>query len=111
MAQLMVVPRGAGAQYLPDEIVIDFMNALAATAKVGWNPLLHDPRLESLLPRVTAKTLCLWGANDRVVPVEYGEKFAKLIPGASLEVIPSCGHMLPFEKTAEFVAAVSRFVG
>ena len=68
MAKLMAVPRGAGAQNLPEEMVIDFMNALAATAKVGWNPLLHDPRLESLLHRVTAKTLCLWGAHDRVVP-------------------------------------------
>ena len=91
--------------------MINFMNALAATAKVGWNPLLHDPRLESLLPRVKAKTLCLWGAHDRVVPVEYGEKYAKLIPGASLEVIPGCGHMPPFEKTAEFLAAVTRFLG
>jgi pimeloyl-ACP methyl ester carboxylesterase len=59
---------------------------------------------------VTAKTLCLWGAHDRIVPVAYGEKFAKLIPGESLAVIPGCGHMLPFEKTAEFLAAVSRFL-
>ncbi len=111
MAKLLAVPRGEGAQNLPEEMVINFMNALAATAKVGWNPLLHDPRLESLLPRVKAKTLCLWGAHDRIVPVEYGEKYAKRIPGASLEVIPGCGHMLPFEKTAEFLAAVARFLG
>lgn len=111
LAKLMVVPRGAASKQLPDEVVINFMNALAATAKVGWNPLLHDPRLEALLPRVTAKTLCLWGANDRIVPVAYGEKFAKRIPGASLEVVPDCGHLLPFEKPAEFLAAVTRFLG
>jgi pimeloyl-ACP methyl ester carboxylesterase len=53
----------------------------------------------------------LWGANDRLVPLEYGEKFAKLIPGASLEVIPACGHMVPFERQAEWLAAVRRFLG
>jgi len=87
------------------------MFAFAATAKIGWNPLLHDPRLEGLLHRVKAKTLCVWGANDRLVPLEYGEKFAKLIPGATLEVIPACGHMVPFEKQAEWLAAVRRFLG
>ncbi len=109
MAQLMRQP-GQGEE-LPDELVTTFMNAMAATARVGWNPLLHDPRLESLLPRVTAPTLCLWGASDRVVPPEYGEKYAKLIPGAELRVLPECGHLLPFEKSAEFVAAVNGFLG
>jgi pimeloyl-ACP methyl ester carboxylesterase len=95
---------------LPDEVVVNFINAMAATAKVGWNPLLHDPSLEALLPRVTADTLCLWGSHDRISPPEYGEKFAKLIPGARLEIVPRCGHMVPLEKPAEFVRAVTGFV-
>ena len=95
---------------LPDEILIDVFNAMAATAKIGWNPLLHDPRLESLLPRVTAKTLCLWGENDKVVPVEYGKRFSTLIPDAVLNVIPECGHMIPLEKPDEFVRAVETFL-
>ena len=105
-----VLAGGWGAE-LPDEILVNVLNAFAATAKIGWNPLLHDPRLERLLHRVRARTLCLWGANDRIVPLEYGEKFAKLIPGAELEVVPACGHMLPFEKQAEWLAAVRRFLG
>jgi pimeloyl-ACP methyl ester carboxylesterase len=111
LARLMVPPAGASGVDLPEELVAGFMHAMAATAKVGWNPLLHDPRLESLLPRVTAQTLCLWGADDRVVPPAYGEKYAKLIPGAQLRVIPACGHLLPFEKPAEFVAALVDFLG
>ncbi len=95
---------------LPDEVLVDVLNAMAATAKVGWNPLLHDPRLESLLPRVRAHTLCVWGANDQVVPPEYGEKYAALIPGATLTVVPACGHMLPFEKPEEFARLVSEFL-
>jgi pimeloyl-ACP methyl ester carboxylesterase len=108
MARLMRGP--AQGEDLPEEMIANFMNAMAATAKVGWNPLLHDPRLEGLLHRVSAPTLCLWGASDRVVPPEYGEKYAKLIPGAELRILPECGHMLPFEKTAEFVASVNAFL-
>ena len=48
---------------------------------------------------------------NRVVPPVYGEKYAKLIPGASLRILPECGHRLPFEKPSEFVVAVSEFVG
>jgi pimeloyl-ACP methyl ester carboxylesterase len=96
---------------LPDDTLTIALNAFAATAKVGWNPLLHDPRLEALLPRVTARTLCLWGSHDQVVPVVYGEKFARLIPGARLAVVPKSGHMLPFEQPDVFVRAVTEFLG
>jgi pimeloyl-ACP methyl ester carboxylesterase len=101
---------GSDLANLPDEVVIHFMNAMAATAKVGWNPLLHDPRLASLLPRIAAETLVVWGANDRVVPLEYGEAFAKRIPRARLEVVAACGHMLPIEQTARFLDIVGPFI-
>jgi pimeloyl-ACP methyl ester carboxylesterase len=95
---------------LSDEILTDVLNGFAATAKLGWNPLLHDPRLERLLPRVRARTLCLWGAEDKVVPVIYGERYAARIPEAILRVLPACGHMLPFERPDDFVRIVSEFL-
>jgi pimeloyl-ACP methyl ester carboxylesterase len=107
-ARMMITP---GDMEMPDELLVNVMNAFAATAKIGWNPLLHDPRLESLLHRITAKTLCLWGAEDRIVPPVYGERYAKRIPGASLELIPACGHLAPLEKTDAWVRAVKGFVG
>lgn len=107
VAQMMAVP----VLDLAEEDIVRVYDAFAATAKIGWNPLLHDPRLESLLPRVRARTLCLWGSHDRVVPPQYGEKFARLIPDARLEIIDSCGHLLPFEKGPEFVDAARRLFG
>ena len=106
-AQMMPSPADMN---LPDEVLINIMNALAATAKIGWNPLMHDPRLESLLPRVRAETLVLWGAGDRLVPVDYAQKFGRLIPGARVEVIPECGHLIPLEKPEEFHRAVTAFL-
>ena len=64
-----------------------------------------------MLPQIRAKTLVLWGAGDRIVAVDYGKKFARLIPGARLEVIPECGHLIPLEKPAEFHGAVTEFLG
>ena len=110
-ARMIVAPAGPKGLNLPDEMFIGVLKALAATAKVGWNPLLHNPRLEKMLHRVTARTLCLWGEHDQLVPPVYGEKFARLIPGAKLRIVPECGHMIPFEKAEAFVAAVREFLG
>src|SRR5262249_3541808 len=106
-AQMMMPPEGTP---IPPETLELAYRALSTTAKLGWNPLLHDPRLERLLPRVTAPTLCLWGDDDRVVPPVYGEKFAALIPRARLSVVSSCGHLLPLEKPEAFLIAVKRFL-
>lgn len=108
IAQLVRGP--ARGEQVSDEILTAFLRAMAATARVGWNPLLHDPRLEGLLHRVKAPTLCLWGASDRVVPPVYGERYAERIPDAKLQIVPECGHLVPFEKPEAFVAAVSGFL-
>jgi pimeloyl-ACP methyl ester carboxylesterase len=107
-AQMMPKP---GDTALSDDMIVMMLNAFTAVAKVGWNPLLHDPRLEALLPRVTAKTLVLWGEGDRLCPVDYGRKYARLIPNAKLVVIPECGHLPPLEKPEEFHEAVIGFLG
>ena len=106
-AQMMPAP---GAE-LPEEMLVAMLNAFTAVAKIGWNPLLHDPRLESLLPRVTAETLVVWGENDRLCPVDYAHKYARLIPGAKVAIIPECGHLPPLEKPDEFHEAVTGFLG
>jgi pimeloyl-ACP methyl ester carboxylesterase len=86
-----------------DETLAAFVAAMAAVAKVGWNPYFHDPRLEGLLPRVTADTLVVWGREDRLIPPAYGERLAELIPGARLELIADSGHLTWFEKPAELL--------
>jgi pimeloyl-ACP methyl ester carboxylesterase len=83
---------------LNDEDLANFLRAMAATAKVAWNPYMHDPRLEGMLPRVNADTLLIWGRSDKVVPVPYGERLAELIPQARLVVVEECGHSIMLEQ-------------
>jgi pimeloyl-ACP methyl ester carboxylesterase len=84
---------------------------MAATARVAWNPYLHDPRLEGLLGRVSAETLIVWGRDDRLIPAAYGERLAELIPSARLELVGECGHLIWFEKPAELLEAALAHLG
>jgi pimeloyl-ACP methyl ester carboxylesterase len=96
---------------LDDDDLALFFKAMAATAKVAWNPYMHDPRLESMLGRVTADTLIVWGRDDRLVPLPYGERLAELIPGARLVVVPDCGHMIWFEQPQALLEAARTHLG
>jgi pimeloyl-ACP methyl ester carboxylesterase len=51
-----------------------------------------------LLPRIACPTLVLVGAADLLTPPEHAHEMAALIPGARLETISRCGHMLTWEQ-------------
>ena len=80
------------------------------TARVGWNPYLHNPKLPRHLHRIACPTLVLWGANDKLIPLAHGQYYAHHLPHARMEVLSECGHMLPFEKPAELASHVVRFL-
>jgi pimeloyl-ACP methyl ester carboxylesterase len=96
---------------LPEEILLPQMKAMEATAKIGWNPYLHDPKLEGRLRRVKAPTLVVWGKQDGLVPLAYAERWKQSIAGARVEVIDRCGHLPSLEQPAALAEIVSSFVG
>lgn len=95
---------------LDDARILNWLRAREATARIGWNPYLHNPRLPRHLHRVQCPTLVLWGREDKLIPLAHGEYYAEHIPGAELKVFDQCGHMLPFEMQHEFVRAVDEFL-
>jgi 3-oxoadipate enol-lactonase len=68
--------------------------------------LTRFPGLEAVLPRLTVPTTILMGAEDELYPVERMRPFARLAPGATLEIVPSCGHLAPLEAPEAVVAAL-----
>jgi pimeloyl-ACP methyl ester carboxylesterase len=66
---------------------------------------LHDtrPRLSELdeLP-----VLVVHGLEDRLVPPARGRELAKLIPGAQLELLPACGHLLTTDAEEQTAGAI-----
>jgi len=75
------------------------------------NPALGAERLDDRLGSIKVPTLVVWGKQDKLLPIASGEKYAAGIAGAKLVSFDKCGHVPPIEKTEEFVAAVTGFLG
>ena len=75
------------------------------------NPLLATERLDDRLAKIKTPTLVVWGKQDKLISMSMGERYAAGIAGAKSVSFDKCGHVPPIEKTEEFVAAVTAFLG
>jgi pimeloyl-ACP methyl ester carboxylesterase len=72
---------------------------------------LPDKGLRDRAYRIKAPTALIWGADDRVVPVEcYLPAFRGLLAHATATVCPDAGHMVVVEQPAAVAAAVLEHV-
>jgi pimeloyl-ACP methyl ester carboxylesterase len=55
-------------------------------------------------------TLILWGAKDRLIPVENGHQFAADIAGSQLRIFDDLGHVPQEEDAARTVEVVRNFL-
>ncbi len=94
-----------------DPRMLLLLRAREATARVAWNPYLHNPKLGDHLFRVGQPALVLWGRHDRLIPLANGEHLAEQLPQATLKVFENCGHMVPFEVPDDFAAESLKFLG
>ena len=95
---------------IPMEVLVPLVKSTGATAKIGWDPYLHNPKLGRRLHRITVPTLVVHGAADAFVPRAHSEAFAAAIPGARLVDLEGAGHLAPLEKPAEVAALVRAFL-
>lgn len=75
------------------------------------NPSIGMERLDARLGSIKVPTLVAWGKQDKLLPISSGERYAAGIAGAKLVSFDKCGHVPPIEKTEEFLAAVTGFLG
>jgi pimeloyl-ACP methyl ester carboxylesterase len=75
------------------------------------NASLETLRMDSRLGNIKVPTLVTWGKQDKLLPIASGERYAAGIAGAKLVSFDKCGHVPPIEKTEEFLAAVTEFLG
>lgn len=89
-----------------------FEDARAEVARLAWQPYAYNPSLPHLLEAISGlPTLLIWGRQDPVIPVSAGEVYKKSIRGAELIALEACGHRPEVEKSHEFVACVTSFLG
>ncbi len=87
-----------------------YLRNRAATAHLGWNPYLHDPKLAGRLHRVGCDVLLIWGALDQLLPPECALAWQQAIPGARLELVENAGHRPQAEQPAAFASLVRKFL-
>lgn len=77
--------------------------AAAATVRTVMS---RFPGLVAVLPQLTVPATLLYGADDRLCPLERMRPLARLAPTAMLEIVPQCGHLAPLEAPGAVVAAL-----
>jgi pimeloyl-ACP methyl ester carboxylesterase len=68
-----------------------------------------DDVLDNRLQAINRPTLVLWGRDDKLIPLTFGERFHQEIAGSQLQIIDNCGHMPQVECPNEFATAVLQF--
>ncbi|HTX75787.1 MAG TPA: alpha/beta fold hydrolase [Terracidiphilus sp.] len=102
---LKTAPEGANSVEWP----IEQVRANEAAARIFWP--LGNTKLEKRLALIQAPTLLLWGAQDRIMPRSYAERFAKGIAGPTqIRMIEGAGHLAELDKPAEVAQAILQFM-
>jgi len=99
--QLKEPPAGANSPEWP----IEQTRASEAAARAFWP--LGNTGLAKRLPLIEAPTLLIWGAEDRILPRSYAQRFIAGIKGPTeLKVIAGAGHLAELDKPDEAAAAI-----
>ncbi len=99
-----------GGEMTPEQFEA-FEDARAESARIGWEPYMHNPSLPYLLRGVkNVSTLLIRGSEDRIVPAGCIAAYTKAIDGAKSVEIANVGHRPEIENSAEFVKIVQDFL-
>ena len=69
---------------------------------------IPDRGLDERLYRVRARTIIVWGEDDRMIAPAYGEVFRSGIAGAELIILPAAGHMVIVEQPDAVLTALAQ---
>ena len=66
---------------------------------------------EDLYKTIEHRALLIWGEEDQVSFVEYGERLMLDMPHSRLVAIPQCGHMPMIEAPHQLIRLIKDFLG
>lgn len=85
-------------------------SSAAMKAMIEAQASSDEPPAWSMLHKVKAKTLIVWGRDDRVTPLDGALVPMRTIPDVELHVLPQCGHWAMIEKKEAFESVVLGFL-
>lgn len=86
---------------------LQMTTGMTAVGKFMWP--IPDKGLRRRLHRISAPTLVVWGAKDKLIPASYADDFAAGIPDATVEVLDDAGHMVVLERLEDFLGLADAF--
>ena len=100
----------ADPEALDPDAVLGFLEGPSQHTDVGSAGralLAHDPRPD--LDRLLCRTLLVWGARDRLVPLTDGFEYARRLR-APIRVLPAAGHLVVGELAEPCAALLESFL-
>ena len=101
----------ANDELATEELVNEYQRRLAiegaARAVRGLTVPMDDPQEPVELSQLRVPTLALWGAEDRLIPVDFARKEASTIADSRFVLIEGAGHV-PMEERPVAVARTLR---
>ena len=99
-----------------EDVDLAFKQRVTAGDNYTVNQLLDsmirgEDVLDGRLGAIHKPTLIVWGREDKLIPLNFAERFHKEITGSRLEVIDDCGHMPHVECADKFNHALLKFFG
>ena len=105
---------------LTEEFVSDRMERALRPEEVDWSRAMYPPPgshrvkdgapLHSQLRKVRTPTLLMWGAADRVVPLDSAMHPLQQLPQVELHCFARCGHWTMIERREEFQRVTLEFL-
>lgn len=80
-----------------------------ATSRLAFNPYFHSTKLPDRIHRVTMPVHIVWGKEDRLFPLTYGEGLRGMIPHSQFDVMDGVGHMPHIEQPEQFIGITANF--
>ncbi|MFJ9626927.1 alpha/beta fold hydrolase [Streptomyces sp. NPDC101175] len=73
-------------------------------------PLANRAETYRRAAQARVPTLLLWGADDRVTPLDGLDRAVELLRPDRFHIIEDCGHMAPYERPGEVAAELVAFM-
>lgn len=86
----------------------DYRNASMRMRSILSKVVNED--LKSVMPKIKASTLLVWGENDTATPVGDAKIMERLISDAGLVVFPGAGHYSFLDNPRGFAAVIKSFL-
>lgn len=108
--------RGSGFTHLPEKEVYADLVADATSKENKLRGLAiyrtfykENPAIMAEANKIQVPTLIFWGDKDPFAKVENAYKMEKIIPNATVKIIPGGKHFLMHDKTTELASALAKF--